>query len=117
MDKLKAPLLKLLKMLGLAAAGLAGLYFVIEADPAGFEARIRGLMARNRPGGPAGEWKAERRSGPGKDLWSPGESLPSWWDVRDLPEVETVDIYRTGGHAGEFYIFARSHGRIYVIDR
>lgn len=94
-------------------------YFVIEAAPEGFDARIAQLaeVKPNADGTPP-RWQATVWSGPGKEVYSPGEKVPAWWDIAQLPHVQTVDIHPLpGGHSGALYVFSKATGRIYILDR
>ncbi len=53
----------------------------------------------------------------GKHMWSPGESLPGWWDVAEQPVILSRDTRTSGRHDGETRIYSKENGLIYVIDR
>lgn len=80
-------------------------YFVIQADPSGFERRIA-------------EAGGEVVSGSGKDLCYSSEKLPEWWDVGGLENLVSVDVGSSGSpHNGERRFYSKDRGLIYVIDR
>jgi hypothetical protein len=83
-------------------------YFVVQADPAGFDERIQRLSAQ--------EGQTVRvTTGAGRDLWYRTEPVPSWWDVDSLEQAVAVD---SGDHRrGELSIFSKERGRIYILDR
>jgi hypothetical protein len=86
-------------------------YFLIQADPSTFEARIWKLSA------PAPGMTVSVTTGPGKDLWGRSEA-PAWWDVDSLRSVVAVDIGSARhNHSGSLTIFSRERGLIYVLDR
>ena len=86
-------------------------YFLIQADPATFEARIWKLSAGS-PGG-----TVNVTAGPGKDLWHRSE-VPSWWDVDSLKSVVAVEAGAARrNHGGSLSIFCKERGLIYVVDR
>lgn len=88
-------------------------YFVIRADPAGFDARIKKMTETNW-----GSWEVLIKEGPGKDLWYRSEKLPSWWDVDTLPPAISVDVGSKGAKRnGNLSIFSKERGLIYIIDR
>lgn len=92
-------------------------YFVVQADPAGFEARIKEL-SKTEPGKDGAPPVPEVRAaeGPGKDLWYRTETVPSWWDVDALESAVAVDRSH-GGHSGSLTIFSKQRGLIYILDR
>lgn len=94
-------------------------YFVVKADPAGFDARIAKLSAEART--TAGMTPAPEVSvteGPGKDLWHRSESVPSWWDVEALQSAVAVDVRSPGDpFSGSLSIFSKDRGLIFVVDR
>lgn len=84
-------------------------YFVIQADPASFDARI--ALSAASPG-------AVVSAGSGKDLYYPSEKLPAWWDVSSLDDLVAVDVGSGGSpHNGERRFYSKSRGLIYVVDR
>ncbi|MDD5208362.1 MAG: hypothetical protein PHV36_03170 [Elusimicrobiales bacterium] len=87
-------------------------YFLVQADPATFDARILKLSA------PAPEVTVDVSTGPGKDLWYGSEPVPPWWDVASLKHVVAVDIGSPRhNHSGSRSFFDKERGLIYVIDR
>lgn len=94
-------------------------YFVIKADPAGFDARIKRLstVIVNTPTTPSAR-EVRVTAGPGKELWYRSESVPSWWDVNTLESAVAVDVSFAGhNHSGSLSIFSKDRGLIYVLDR
>lgn len=90
-------------------------YFLIQADPAGFDARIARLqaVAVKRP-----HWKVVVSRGPGQELWFPGKEAPSWWNVDSLLSAVAVDSSdERRPHSGDRRIFAKDRGLIYILDR
>ena len=94
-------------------------YFVVKADPAGFDARIKKISeTHSSPAGTSPIWRVVVREGPGKDLWFRTERTPSWWDVDTLPSAVAVDVGSTGhNHSGSLSLFSKDRGLIYVLDR
>jgi hypothetical protein len=98
-------------------------YFIIRADPATFDARIKAISegyAHPHFDGPAGApsaWNVRVFEGPGKGLWTPSDSVPSWWDVNALPSAVAVDVSNTQVYGGTLTIFAKDRGLIYILKR
>ena len=53
----------------------------------------------------------------GKDMWTPGENLPAWWDVTKLNDIVVEDTRGAGNHDGETRIYSLEKGLVYIIDR
>lgn len=88
-------------------------YFVIQADPATFDERIRKIVATT-----SSPMQARVIEGPGKDLGHLSEKLPKWWDVESLPAMIAVDVSSTRhNHSGSLTIFSKERGLIYILDR
>jgi len=86
-------------------------YFLIQADPSTFDARIQKLSL------PAPGVTVDVTAGAGRDLWFRAE-VPSWWDVASLKYVVAVDIGSSRhNHTGGRTFFDRERGLIYVLDR
>lgn len=84
-------------------------YFLVQADPATFAERI------TRGGGQEGY---SVLSGSGRDLVKTVDKVPEWWDVADLREVVAVNTGSSGSpHNGEYRIYSKERGLIYIIDR
>lgn len=80
-------------------------YFLIQADPSTFDARVQKLSA------PAPDVTVDVSTGTGKDLWYGSEPVPAWWDVASLKHVVAVNIDSTRhNHSGSRSFFDKERG-------
>ena len=94
-------------------------YFVLKADPASFDARIKKITEEHpKIPGASISWEVGVHERPGKDLWYRTESTPSWWDVDSLATGIAVDVSVVGhNNSGFLSIFSKDRGLIYIINR
>jgi len=99
-------------------------YFVVKADPATFDARIKGIsetyasLPFTTPGTQSAwrvhVWDVQR---PDKGLGGRRESTPSWWDVDTLPSAVAVDVTNSQHYGGSLSFFSKDRGLIYILKR
>jgi hypothetical protein len=98
-------------------------YFLIKADPASFDARIKEISETyahppfDGPAGAPSAWRVLVSEGPGKGLWVRSDPVPSWWDVDALPSAVAVDVSNTQAYGGTLTIFSKDRGLIYILKR
>lgn len=94
-------------------------YFVVQADPQTFDARINELsVVPPEPGGAPPRFETAVSRARGAQACLSCERLPAWWDLKDVEEVVVVDRRSTvHNHSGEVHFFAAAKGLIYILDR